>query len=66
MSNVHVIMIEDYRGDLIDIEHYHHSCAPPEAKEWPAPESVDYPVFCVKCEKVILEIPLSSWYHSEQ
>lgn len=60
MSNVHLVFIEDGYGDLIDIEHYHHSCAPTKANPWPNPEPSDYPIFCVECLERIETIPLTS------
>lgn len=46
MSNVHIQMVEDRSGDLVDLIYYHHSHAPAGVLGWPAPESVDYPVYC--------------------
>lgn len=60
MSNVHIVEVEDSQGDLIDLEYYHHSCAPSYSGEWPAPFSVDSPVWCLGCGKPILEIPLTN------
>ena len=37
MSNVHIRQIEDARGDLVDLEYYHHGCAPADVPGWPAP-----------------------------
>lgn len=59
MSNVHIIFEEDNHGDLIDIYYFHHGCASSEAKEWPAPESVDYPVYCAECSERIHSVPLT-------
>jgi hypothetical protein len=61
MSNVHIRQVEDEHGDLVDLEYYHHSCAPAEVLGWPAPGEVDYPVFCAKCERRVYEVPLTSW-----
>ena len=61
MSNVHVILDEDTNGDLVDIEYFHHACAPSGAKEWPAPESIDYPVYCGSCGERVEEVPLSDY-----
>lgn len=59
MSNVHIKHIEDSNGDLVDLEYFHHSCSPPDVLDWPAPEAVDYPVYCAGCEKRIDEVPLT-------
>jgi len=59
VSNVHVIHIEDANGDLVDIEYFHHGCAPEEAKEWPAPEAIDYPVYCKVCGQRVEAVPLT-------
>jgi hypothetical protein len=65
MSNVHVIHIEDANGDLVDIESYHHGCAPANALGWPAPEAVDYPVYCDECGERIEAIPLTDYGRAE-
>lgn len=46
MSNVHIREINDANGDLVDLQYFHHSHAPDDVPGWPAPESVDYPVYC--------------------
>lgn len=63
MSNVHIRFIEDFDGSLVDIEYYHHSCAPRDVLGWPAPEAVDYPVFCSDpdCNMQIDEVPLTEY-----
>lgn len=60
MSNVHITQIEDANGDLVDLRHFHHACAPiMGAPEWPAPEAVDYPIYCAGCGDRIEEVPLT-------
>jgi len=59
VSNVHVILDEDTNGDLVDIEYFHHACAPAGAKEWPAPEPIDYPVYCGECSGRVEEVGLT-------
>lgn len=59
MSNVHVEFEEDRNGDLVDVLYYHHSCAPENAKGWPAPEALDYPVYCSGCGERVEEMPLT-------
>lgn len=50
MSNVHVFLEEDQDGDLVDIHYYCCFCGSAEGvDEWPAPESLDYPVYCTEC-----------------
>jgi hypothetical protein len=72
MSNVHIRMVEDSRGDLVDLIYYHHEHAPADVPGWPAPESVDYPVYCgdaqrepdspeAGCGERILEVPLTRY-----
>lgn len=60
MSNVHLELVEDNKGDLIDILYYHHECSPEELKDWPNPEALDYPVYCEVCNRRIAEIPLTA------
>lgn len=60
MSNVHIQFHEDSNGDLVDITYYHHSCSPADVLGWPAPESVDYPVYCGHCTERIHEVPLAT------
>ena len=48
-ANVHIRSIEDASGDLVDLEYFHHSCSPSDVLGWPAPESLDYPVYCEAC-----------------
>lgn len=59
MSNVHIEFIEDEKGDLVDIKYFHHFCSPENLLDWPAPESLDYPVYCEKCKERIFEVPLT-------
>ena len=61
MSNVHIEFVEDQEGDLVDVIYYHHSCAPEYAKGWPAPEGVDYEVYCESCGERIMEVPLNEY-----
>jgi hypothetical protein len=63
MANVHIRMIEDANGNLIDVEYFHHSCAPRDVKGWPAPESVDYPVYCADCGMRMHAVPLTDAGH---
>lgn len=66
MSNVHVTQIEDGNGDLVDLRHFHHGCAPVMGTaEWPAPEAVDYPVYCDGCGERIEAIPLTEYGRAE-
>jgi hypothetical protein len=59
MSNVKVDMEIDAQGDLIDVIYYHGYCAPDGAENYPAPESLDYLVYCKVCGDWIEEIPLT-------
>ena len=63
MSNVHVIHVNDVHGDLIDILYAHHACVWFDSTgswaAWPAPEAVDYPVYCHKCGGRVAEVPLT-------
>jgi hypothetical protein len=61
MSNVHVVFMEDENDDLYDIKYYHHECAVKEAFEFPAPEAIDYPVYCEVCEERIYDVPLTEY-----
>lgn len=61
MSNVHIQHIEDGNGDLVDILYYHHYCAPANVPSWPAPEALDYPVYCAACESAIDAVPLTEY-----
>jgi hypothetical protein len=76
MSNVHIEMVEDRNGDLIDLIYYHHGHAPEDVLGWPAPESVDYPVYCGDgsrepsdprsgCGERVYEVPLTSYGEAE-
>ena len=71
MANVHVRMIEDAQGDLVDIEYFHHFCAvdlfDDTIKAWPAPEAVDYPVYCShdECGIRIVDVPLTDFGMAE-
>jgi hypothetical protein len=59
MSNVHIRTVEDARGDLVDLVYYHHGCAPADVPGWPAPEAIDYPVYCAECGERVEEVPLT-------
>lgn len=65
MSNVHVIHVNDAQGDLVDILYAHHECVTGPYyggepwPEWPAPEAIDYPVYCHKCGGRVAEVPLT-------
>jgi len=59
MSNVHILQVEDARGDLVDLVYYHHGCAPADVLGWPAPEAIDYPVYCEACGDRVEEVPLT-------
>jgi hypothetical protein len=59
MSNVHIRMVEAANGDLIDLVYYHHDCAPTGVLGWPAPEELDYPVYCAGCGRRVYEVPLT-------
>ena len=59
MSNVHIEMVEDARGDLVDLVYYHHGCAPADVPGWPSPEAIDYPVYCAACGARVEEVPLT-------
>jgi len=61
MANVHIRMIEDANGDLVDLEYFHHSCAPDDVPGWPAPEAVDYEVYCAECGLIVDAVPLTDW-----
>lgn len=61
MSNVHMEYIEDRDGDVVDVNYYHHSCAPMDVLDWPCPEAVDFPIYCANCHRRIHEVPLTEW-----
>jgi len=69
-------MIEDARGDLIDLIWYHHDHAPDDIAGWPYPEAVDHPVHCgddaawpdspaAGCGERIHEVPLTRYGQHE-
>lgn len=59
MSNVHLEFIEDATGDLVDILYRCHVCGENEGiKDWPAPDALDYPVYCEDCSDR-LPVPLT-------
>lgn len=60
MSNVHLFLEQESgTGDVIDIHYYCHFCGTQRAlPDWPAPESLDYPVCCEDC-KDRLPVPLT-------
>lgn len=60
MANVHIRTIEDARGDLVDLEYFHHGCAPADVLGWPCPEALDYAVYCKACDERIYEVPLTT------
>lgn len=70
MSNVHIDLIEDTNGDLVDILYWHHGCLNlisddsererMESNGWPAPEALDYTVTCEGCNERIYEVPLTA------
>ena len=61
----YVKMVEDERGDLVDIKHY---CSAwcyvdgegesADGQLWPCPESADYPQYCPTCG--VLTVPAIS------
>lgn len=59
MANVHIRQVEDARGDLVDLLYWHHECSPADVLGWPAPEALDYPVYCEGCDNRIYEVPLT-------
>lgn len=70
-------MIEDASGDLVDLIYYHHGCAPDDVAGWPAPESVDSPVYCgdpampgddprAGCWLLVDEVPLTAYGEAER
>lgn len=62
MSNVHIKLIEDENtGDVYDALYWHHGCAPEDVLGWPAPEALDYMVFCEGCGYVIEAVPLTKY-----
>lgn len=65
MSNVHIRTIEDDHGDLVDLQYFHHGCAPDDVPGWPAPEAVDYPVHCEACGDRIESVPLTAYGERE-
>jgi hypothetical protein len=70
-------MVEDERGDLVDLVYFHHAHAPADVAGWPAPEATDHPVFCggdaaywerpgaPGCGERIHEVPLTEWGQRE-
>jgi hypothetical protein len=59
MTNVHIRHIQDAAGDLVDLEYYCHTCGiQHRVPGWPAPEAIDYPVFCSDCG-LLLDVPLT-------
>lgn len=54
MTNVHLDLIEDEKGDLVDIDYYHHHCAGNLA-DWPSPQFPDYAVYCKGCDGLIYD-----------
>jgi hypothetical protein len=68
MSNVHIRTIEDADWNLVEINYWHHYCALDEApeiqktiSEYPAPEALDYPVYCYACGERIESVPLTDY-----
>jgi hypothetical protein len=61
MSNVKIEMVNDANGDLTDVRYWHRFCAPnrDEVQDYPAPESMDYLVYCDQCGEWIDAIPLT-------
>jgi len=55
MSNVHIRMVEDENGDLVDMIYFHHGCAPADALGWPAPERLGQVVTCGECDEIVKE-----------
>ncbi len=57
----YVNMIEDSRGDLVDIEIYcsaycwPDSLGPADGHGWPCPEATDYPQYCPTCGTCVVE-----------
>jgi hypothetical protein len=59
MANVHIQQIEDRNGDLVELVYFCHTCGIDRGVPgWPAPESLDYNVYCADCGLVLL-IPLT-------
>jgi hypothetical protein len=59
VSNVKIVMENDARGDLVDVHYYHRFCAPHDAQDYPAPDAMDYLVYCKHCGEWIDAIPLT-------
>jgi hypothetical protein len=53
MATAYVEMIEDDRGDLVDITYYCEWCRPLTVLPWPAFDWPDYDVHCCKCNTLV-------------
>jgi hypothetical protein len=68
MASTYLEFVTDDRGDTVDILYWHGHCAPVEVRalgSWPAPEAIDYPVYCSGCGERMESVPLTSWGKAE-
>lgn len=72
MSAVHIRLVDDEQGDLVDLIYFHHECSPADVLGWPAPEPTDAPRYCgdpsswphdseAGCGKRIEAVPLTRY-----